>query len=50
MAAIGNLYYPTMQRMLTQISTDAISNVLKEVWPDVKRKFLEKHNAAPNAD
>jgi hypothetical protein len=56
-AAIGNLYYPddkglspTMQRMFTQIGTDAISNVLKEVWPDVKRKFLEKRNAGPNAD
>ncbi len=48
-AAIGNLYYadakgfsPTMQRMFTQISTDAISNVLKEIWPDVKRKYFNK--------
>ena len=46
-AAIGNLYYPddrnfkgTMQRMSTQIGTDAISGVLKEFWPDLKRKFL----------
>ncbi len=48
-ASIGNLYYPddkgfspTMQRMFTQIGTDAISNVLKEIWPDVKRKYLHK--------
>jgi hypothetical protein len=48
-AAIGNLYYPddkgfssTMQRMASQIGTDAISNVLKEIWPDVKRKWLHK--------
>lgn len=50
-AAIGNLYYPdakgfdpTMQRMFTQISTDAISNTLKEFWPDVKRKWLHKRD------
>ena len=52
-AAIGNLYYPdargfgpTMQRMGTQIGTDAISGVLKEFWPDVKRKFLHKRETA----
>ncbi len=45
-AALGNLYYPdarggkdTAQRMFTQIGTDAISNVLKEFWPDVKKKW-----------
>ena len=49
-ASIGNLYYPddkgfgsTMQRMFSQISTDAVSNVLKEFWPDVKRR-LHKHD------
>ena len=47
-AAIGNLYYPgerglgsTMQRTLSQVGTDAISNVLREFWPDVK-KHLHK--------
>lgn len=52
-AAIGNLYYPdargfgpTMQRMGTQIGTDAISGVLKEFWPDVKRKFTHKRETA----
>lgn len=49
-AALGNAYYPdavgfnpTMQRMFTQIGTDAISQVLKEFWPDVKRKLSKKH-------
>jgi hypothetical protein len=52
-AALGNSYYPderglspTMQRMFTQIGTDTISQVLKEFWPDVKRKFLHKKNDA----
>jgi hypothetical protein len=49
-AALGNAYYPdakgfspTIQRMFTQIGTDAISQVLKEFWPDVKRKYFTKH-------
>jgi hypothetical protein len=49
--AIGNAYYPdevgfgdTMQRMFTQIGTDSISNVLKEFWPDIKRKYFNKHH------
>ena len=48
-ASIGNWYYPdargfddTMQRMFTQIGTDALSNVLKEFWPDIKRKWFSK--------
>jgi hypothetical protein len=54
-AAIGNAYYPgergfgyTMQRMGTQVGTDAISNVLKEFWPDLKRHFHKQ--ASANAD
>jgi hypothetical protein len=50
-ASIGNAYYPdeigfgdTMQRMFTQIGTDSISNVLKEFWPDIKRKYFNKHH------
>jgi hypothetical protein len=50
-ASIGNLYYPddrgfgpTMQRMFTQIGTDTVSQVLKEFWPDVKKKFLHKND------
>jgi len=48
-ASIGNAYYvddrgfvPTYQRWFTQVGTDTISQVLKEFWPDVKRKFLHK--------
>jgi hypothetical protein len=51
-ASIGNAYYPdsrgfspTMQRMFTQIGTDAISGVLKEFWPDVKRKLHKQSSA-----
>jgi len=47
--AVGNAYYPdevgftpTLGRMFTQIGTDAISNVLKEFWPDFKRRVLKK--------
>jgi len=50
-AALGNWYYPdargfsaTLQRMGTQIGTDAISGVLKEFWPDIKRKWLHKQD------
>jgi len=50
-AAIGNLYYPdakglssTVQRAASQIATDAISNVLKEIWPDVKKKMLHRES------
>lgn len=49
-ASIGNAYYPdergfspTMQRMFTQIGTDTVSQVLKEFWPDVKKKFFHKN-------
>jgi hypothetical protein len=56
-AAIGNAYYPdargfspTMQRMGTQVGTDAISCVLKEFWPDIKRKWIHKRNSNPGAD
>ncbi|HME08480.1 MAG TPA: hypothetical protein VKG25_15600 [Bryobacteraceae bacterium] len=45
-AGIGNAYYPdgrhlgdNFQRWGTQIATDTLSNVIKEFWPDVKRKF-----------
>jgi hypothetical protein len=48
-ASIANLYYaddrgfsPTMTRMSTQIATDALSNTLKEFWPDIKRHLHKK--------
>ena len=47
--AISNAYYPdtrtaadNAQRLLIACGTDAFSNVLKEFWPDVKRKFFQK--------
>jgi hypothetical protein len=50
-SSIANLYYPderglgdTGSRMATQIATDALSNLLKEFWPDIKR-HLHKRQA-----
>jgi hypothetical protein len=55
-AAIGNWYYPdgrgfpdTMQRMFTQIGTDTVSNILKEFWPDIKRKWFSKRSETVQA-
>lgn len=60
-ASIGNLYYAdnrsasqTGQRLLIACGTDALSNVLKEFWPDVKHWYKNrKHNddtpASPGA-
>jgi hypothetical protein len=35
-----------MQAWGTQLATDAISQVLKEFWPDVKRRYFHHHKAA----
>jgi hypothetical protein len=51
-AAISNLYYPSdtrnfhdnLEKVSVSVATDAFSNILKEFWPDVKRK-LHKHSA-----
>lgn len=47
---ISNSYYPgtrnvggNFQKFTLQIATDAFSNVLKEFWPDVKRKLPLQH-------
>ena len=47
--AISNAYYPdtrtasaNVERLLIACGTDAFSNVLKEFWPDVKRRFFKK--------
>lgn len=47
--AISNSYYPdgrtfrdNSTKLLTQCATDALSQVLKEFWPDVKRKLTRK--------
>jgi hypothetical protein len=48
-AAVGNAYYPddrgltpTMSRLLTFVGTDTVSQIMKEFWPDVKRKYFHK--------
>lgn len=47
--AISNAYYPdnrtaveNAEKLGQQLGIDAISQVLKEFWPDIKRKLLER--------
>lgn len=48
--AISNLYYPAdtrniadnVQKLGIQVGTDAFSQVMKEFWPDIKRKLSKK--------
>jgi hypothetical protein len=49
-SGIANAYYPqertlgdNVQRVGTQFATDALSQVLKEFWPDIKQKFFSHH-------
>jgi hypothetical protein len=48
--AISTAYYPdtrnahdNVEKLMIQCGTDAFSNVLKEFWPDVKRRFFTKN-------
>jgi hypothetical protein len=48
--ALSNAYYPDTrtvsdngQGLAIACATDAFSNVLKEFWPDVKRRLFQKH-------
>jgi hypothetical protein len=51
---VSNAYYPegdrdvgdNLQKLGLQFGTDALSNVLKEFWPDIKHKFLQKHSGS----
>ena len=50
-AGIGLSYYPDnrnvpdyLENWGTQLGTDAVSQVLKEFWPDVKRWWYERHH------
>jgi hypothetical protein len=52
-AGIGNAYYPgernlgdNFQRFYTQMATDSFSQILKEFWPDIKRKYFH-HEPKP---
>jgi hypothetical protein len=47
--AISNAYYPddhtvsaASVKLLEQVGTDAVSQVLKEFWPDIKRKLFHR--------
>jgi hypothetical protein len=49
-AAISNAYYPDNRRvganaakLCEMVGTDAISQVLKEFWPDIKQKLFHRH-------
>ncbi len=49
-AGVGNAYYPSergvsdnISRLATYLATDAISQVLKEFWPDIKQKYFSHH-------
>jgi hypothetical protein len=49
--AISNAYYPDNRnfsdnsiKLLQQVGTDAASQVLKEFWPDIKRKLFHKRD------
>jgi hypothetical protein len=49
--AISNSYYPDSRtvkdngvKLLSQVGTDAISQVLKEFWPDIRRKLFRKRS------
>ena len=50
-AAIGNAYYPgerrlgdNFQRFYSQMATDAFSQILKEFWPDIRRRYFHRHD------
>ena len=52
--AVSNAYYPdtrdwhdNLERLFVACGTDTFSNVLKEFWPDVKRKFQKHHDQDP---
>ena len=53
-AAISNAYYPdtrtaheNAEKLSIQLATDALSQVGKEFWPDIKRRFFSKHERQP---
>jgi hypothetical protein len=48
-AGLGNAYYTrertlgdNLERLYVSLATDAFSQILKEFWPDVKRKFVHR--------
>jgi hypothetical protein len=56
-AGVGLAYYSDdrnvpsfMQNWGTQIGTDAVSQVLKEFWPDIKHRYFSHNKAAATAN
>jgi hypothetical protein len=54
--AISNAYYPdsrsvgpNIAKLCEMVGTDAVSQVLKEFWPDVKRRFFQHHDKTATA-
>ena len=54
---VSNSYYPddrtvgdNLQKLGLQLGTDALSNLMKEFWPDVKRRFLQRHHDQVTSD
>lgn len=55
-SGIANAYYPrerslgdNAQRVATQFATDALSQVLKEFWPDIKHRFFSHRKQTADA-
>ncbi len=55
--ALSNTYHPdgrdvtdNVTKLLTAVATDAVSQVLKEFWPDIKHKLFHRKPAAAAAD
>ena len=54
-AALANLYYPplsrtvgvTMEKFAINVVSDAGFNVLREFWPDMRRKVLHRGDPEP---
>jgi hypothetical protein len=54
--AVSNAWYPdtrtvtdNVTKLAIQLATDAFSNVLKEFWPDVKRRLQKRHQQSTAA-
>jgi hypothetical protein len=52
--AISNAYYPDdrtvsngVSKLGSQLGVDMMSNILKEFWPEISRKFSHKHQDKP---
>jgi imidazolonepropionase-like amidohydrolase len=51
-AGIGNIYYPdsrgmhdNLRRWTSFTLTEALGDVMKEFWPDIKRRFVKRRNS-----